>query len=286
MTKPNLEPLSVSEAFELYRSNYIVFKNQSRKTEENHLICGRSFALFTNNKEVTAITFGDVRDWKIELSKKRSQATVRNYIIKLRVVLAFLQKQGYPVLDPVTIPVPQRQDTVVSFMTSQEVARMIDVAPTLKCKAIISLFYGSGIRVSELIQLDKAHMVDNSFTIIGKGGKARLCFVDGRSEAYLSLYLATRTDNHPALFLSRIGTRMAANNIQVSIRTVARQAGIDRHITPHTLRHSFATNFLKNNGNMRYLQEMLGHSSMETTAHYAHTTNFDLKRAYESHHSV
>lgn len=278
--------LHVSEAIELYRANYIVFKNQSHKTEENHLICGRSFVAFTGDKLITDITFEEIRDWKNHLAKTRSPATVRNYIIKLRVVLAFLRSHGYDVLDPATIPVPQRPDTVVTFLTREEVARIIDATPTLRGKAIISLLYGSGIRLSELLSLDKAQLIERSFTVVGKGGKARLCFVDDRSAFFIHEYLKTRTDNQPALFVSNYKHRMTATNIQLMVRTAAKRAGIDRSVSPHTLRHSFATDFTRNNGNMRHLQALMGHNSLETTAHYAHVVNPDLEASYKAFHTT
>lgn len=281
-----LKPITVSEAIELYRSNYIVFKNQSHKTEENHLICGRSFVAFTGDKLVTDITFEEIRDWKNYLAKTRSPATVRNYIIKLRVVLTFLRSHGYAVLDPATIPVPQRPDTVVTFLTREEVARIIEATPTLRGKAIISLLYGSGIRLSELLSLDRSQLIERSFTVVGKGGKARLCFIDDRSSFFIHEYLKTRTDNLQALFVSNYKHRMTATNVQLMVRTAAKRAGIDRSVSPHTLRHSFATDFTRNNGSMRHLQALMGHNSLETTAHYAHVVNPDLEASYRSFHTT
>lgn len=278
--------LLLSEAFEMYRNDYIIFKNQSPKTEENHMICGRALLCYFGDIPVEDITFSMVRDWKNHLSKKRTQATVRNYIIKLRVVLAYVRKRGYTVLDPDTIPVPQRADIVAQYVVAAEVQRMIDSCYRLRTKTIISLLYGSGIRISELISLDRGQIINNSFTIVGKGGKARLCFVDERTSRLLAEYLRRRKDNHPALFVSQSGCRMSATNIQLSVSTAARNADIHRHVTPHTLRHGFATNFGINNGNVRHLQELLGHQSLDTTAHYMHVVNEDLRKSYNQFHTV
>lgn len=278
--------LSIAEAFELYRTDYIVFKNQSPKTEENHRICGLALVRYLGDIDISTLTFEQVRDWKTYLLKSRSEATVRNYIIKLRVVLHYLRLRGYQCLDPSSIPVPQRRDTVVTFLTDDEVRRMIAVAPTIRGKAIISLLYGSGIRLSELLSLDKAQIVNDSFTIVGKGGKARLCFVDRRTSLLLAAYLSLRRDNHPALFVSCHKTRCTPTNVQLMVRNAAKKAGIDRSVSPHTLRHSFATNFSRNNGNMRHLQVLMGHSSLETTAHYAHVVNEDLRKAYNAFHTI
>jgi integrase/recombinase XerD len=278
--------LSISEAFEIYRTDYILFKNQSRKTEENNYVCRNELIRFLGDVPITDLTFAMVRDWKTYLLKTRTESTVRNYIVKLRVVLSYFRSRGYDVLDSAIIPIPQRNDTVVTFLMADEVARMIAATPTLRGKAIISLLYGSGIRLSELLNLDKSHVIDNSFTTVGKGGKARLCFLDERTVEYLALYLPTRKDNCRSLFASNNKTRMTATNVQLMVRTAAKRAGIDRSVSPHTLRHSFATNFSRNNGNMRHLQVLLGHNSLETTAHYAHVVDEDLRRAYSAAHSI
>jgi site-specific recombinase XerD len=227
-----------------------------------------------------------VSKWKEHLCKTRCNATVRNYIIKLRVVLDYQYKQGTDCLNPETIPVPQRSDTVPAFITKEEVAKLIDASLRVRSKAIISLLYSSGIRVSELVNLNRADIKDDSFTVIGKGGKARLCFIDKRTKDYINEYLNKRTDNHPALFISSQQVkRMNPTNVQLIVRKAACRADLG-HITPHTLRHSFATNLLRGNCNVRYVQELLGHASLQTTQMYTHVVNEDLHRIYTEHHTI
>jgi integrase/recombinase XerD len=145
--------------------------------------------------------------------------------------------------------------------------------------------YGSGIRVGELISINRADLHDRSFTVIGKGGKVRLCFYDNRSEELINRYLSIREDNNPALFVTN-GTRMTSGGVQEVFRQTAKRANLNKPITPHTMRHSFSTNFLRNNGNLRYLQELLGHSSLETTQMYTHVVNEDLRKMYTKYHSI
>jgi site-specific recombinase XerD len=103
----------------------------------------------------------------------------------------------------------------------------------------------------------------------------------------MNTYLTQRQDNSDALVVSiENKSRMTATNVQLLIRNTARRAGIAKHVTPHVLRHSFATNFLRNNGNMRYLSSLLGHASMDTTMMYAHVVDEDLHRQYEKYHSI
>jgi site-specific recombinase XerD len=138
-----------------------------------------------------------------------------------------------------------------------------------------------------MIQLNRNSIVDHKFTVIGKGRKARLCFIDDRTEKLMGQYLKSRDDNSEALIVSAQNkARMTPTNVQLLIKNSAIRAGIDKRVTPHTLRHSFATNFLKNNGNMRYLSTMLGHASLDTTMMYAHVVDNDLQAQYEKYHTI
>lgn len=278
--------VSISEAFEVYRQ-VCAFKNQSHKTEEQLLCACRLLIAYFGDIAITSLTFDLIRRWKQDLEKTRSPSTVRGYVIKLRVVLKYCRDNGYPVINPDTIPVPQRSDTVPTFISEHDVDLLIKNAYRARSKAIIAFLYASGVRVSELCNLDRGQIHDRTFTIVGKGGKARLCFIDQRADYYLNRYLKGRTDNNKALFTSQTGARVSPTNAQLVIRKAASNAGLgDRRITPHTLRHSFSRNFLVNNGNMRFLQQLLGHSSLETTQKYAHVVDTDLKKVYEEHHSI
>lgn len=276
--------MTLSEAFEQYRLDCIVFQNQSPKTEENHFVCLRALVQFFGDVDVTHLTFESVRQWKMHLDRGRSPATVRCYIIKLRVVLTYLRRKGLDVLDPTTIPVPKRVVRPPAYLTKEEVALLIKSTKRIKNKAIISLLYASGIRISELCSLNKDQLKGNSFTVVGKGGRPRLCFTDSRTRTLLDLYLETRTDNDPALFLTDMGSRITPGTVQETFKSVRKVAGLEAH--PHTLRHSFATDLLKNNANMRYVQALLGHQSLETTQMYTHVVDVDLEAAYEAHHKV
>lgn len=274
----------LSEAFEAYRE-VILYKNQSPKTEEGNLLCVRHLIEFFGDIPIEDLTYSMIRDWKKYLEKGRSQATVRGYIIKLRVVLGYLYDEGYKVINPKTIPVPKRQDTVPAFITKEEVKILIDTCSTLRAKAIISLLYSSGARVSELCSLNRDSIHDGTFTIIGKGGVARLCFVDNRSCYYLKKYLETRKDNDAALFISRLShRRITPSNVQEIFRHLKKKTGIEAH--PHTMRHSFCTNLLKTNCNLYYVQKLMGHKSLQTTENYLHCVDEDLYKIYTEHHTV
>lgn len=271
----------------MYRDDYIVFRNQSSKTEENHFIAMKSLILFAGDLDITQLSFEKIRDWKISMDKSKSSITVRGYIIKLRVVLKYLKERGYDVVDPEAIPVPQRGDTIPEWISPEEVKKLIDATSVLRNKCIISLLYASGIRVSELCSLNRDSIREGAFTLLGKGKRARLCFVDERTQKLLDKYLAQRTDNNPALFIGKYDThRLTSNNTQEIFRIVRKAAGFTHTISPHTMRHSFATNLLRSNTNIRYVQELLGHQSLETTQMYTHIVNEDLRKVYNKHHSI
>lgn len=277
--------MTLSEACEAYRRDVIIFQNQSKKTEENHRVAVKSLLEYLGDIDISSLEFEHVRKWKESLDRTRSPATVRNYIIKLRVILAHTLKLGVKCLDPDLIAIPKRPEKAPTFLSSNQVAKLINSTRKIKNKAIVSLLYGSGIRISELCSLDRDSIrEDGTFTVVGKGGKPRLCFTDERTRIFLQLYMETRDDNNQALFLTDHGKRITPGTIQETFKSIRKCSGIE--CSAHVLRHSFATNLLKNNANMRYVQVMLGHQSLQTTQMYTHVVDLDLQEVYQKHHTV
>lgn len=276
----------ISQAFDSYQRNYMAIRHQSIRILETHNVCKRLLIQHVGDKDMADLTIDDIAGWVKELKKTRCLNTVRNYITRLRVVSDYTALLGLPTLKSALIPIPKREPTVPAFLTPQEVEAMIACSYNLRNAFTISLLYSSGIRLSELIQLNRGQIIERRFTVIGKGQKPRLCFIDKRTEALMSQYLKTRQDRADALIISaQHKSRMTPTNIQLLVRNAAIRAGIDKKVTPHTLRHSFATNFLRNNGNMRYLSTLLGHASLDTTMMYAHVVDNDLQDQYEKYHS-
>lgn len=276
----------ISDAFDSYKKNYMAVRHQSIRILETHEVCKRQLVQFLGDKDMAEITIDDVARWEKWLNKSRCLNTVRNYITRLRVVADYMALLGLPSIKAALIPIPRREATVPAFLTPSEVEAMIACSYSLRNAFTISLLYSSGIRLSELIQLNRGQIVDRQFTVIGKGNKPRLCFIDERTEHLMEHYLRTREDRADALIISAQNkARMTPTNVQLLVRNSAMRAGITKKVTPHTLRHSFATNFLRNNGNMRYLSTMLGHASLDTTMMYAHVVDNDLKEQYKKYHT-
>lgn len=277
----------ISEAFDLYKNDYMTFKCQSIRIIESHDYVKRTLIQTIGDKDITYLSISDISIWQKEMLKTRIQNTVRNLLTRIRMVLKYLELRDIPCLKSALIPTPKHIDTVPAFLTAEEVEAMIQNAHSLRNKFVISLLYSSGIRLSEFLQLNRGQICEQRFTVVGKGGKARLCFIDNRTEQLMEQYLSKRADNCAALVISHLHhERMTATNVQLLVKNSARRAGIQKKVTPHTLRHSFATNFLQNNGNLRYCQEMLGHASIETTMKYSHVTNTDLEKQYNKFHTT
>lgn len=279
--------MRISEAFNLYKNNYILVRGQSRRTLENNDFVSKLLIETLGDKHIKYLTLDDVAKWVAEISVDRKPNSVRLCVVRLRVVLKYARTLGYKAINPDLIPVPKREATTREFLTPDEVTLMINNAFDIRNKFIISLLYSSGIRVSELCSLKKDAIIDRQFMVVGKGKKSRLCFIDGRTEKLMAEYLETRKDRNDKLIVSHLYRKgVTKGTIELIVKNTANRAGIEKIVTPHMLRHSFATNFIRNNGSIRYLSVMLGHASINTTSVYSHVVDNDLKYQYSKFHTI
>lgn len=281
--------MTIQEAFERYRSDVIVFRNLSPKTEQNNLYAQRSLVRHIT-VPIEKLTMHDVRHWS--LLQTCSPNTKREYLLQLRVVLRHLKHEGYGVLDAESIPLPKREEKAIVIITKEDVSDLIKACRfnrnpvnRLRNQLIISMLYASGIRVSELCSINRDSIKYRRFTIVGKGNKIRPCLIDLRTDKLLNEYLALRKDSNPALFISALGGRMDAGAVQEMFRHVCKRAGL-HHVHPHTLRHTFATNLMRNGMHIYTLSRLLGHSSIQTTATYLHLGDKQLEEEYNKYHRV
>ena len=287
--------MKISEAFDLYKNNYMFIKGLGRRVLENQDYVKKRIVNSLGDIDVENLTMEDVHKWVEDISKiklddgsyqERAVNTIRNDLIRLKMVLKYMRLIGYNCIEPDLIPIPKREDVVRPFLTAEEVTSMIENAYSLRNKFVVSLLYSSGIRLSELIQLNRDSIVDRTFSVVGKGKKSRLCFIDERTEKIMREYLASRDDCCQALIVSKMHkSRMTPSNIQLLVKNTAIRAGITKKVSPHILRHSFATNFMHNDGNIRYLSTLLGHASVSTTTIYTHIVDNDLRAQYAKYHS-
>jgi site-specific recombinase XerD len=299
----------VSELLLDYVEHLEVEGGRSAKTAENYTLYLERFVEFTNDITVDKITSEVIRKYRLWLNRYKNDnedelATITQsyHLIALRGFLTYLSKRDITSLSPEKIELPKISRKQVTFLHYDEVARLletiaIDTEAGLRDRAIIELLFSSGLRVSELVNLNRDHVNTKrrEFMVRGKGQKDRPVFIGEAAAVRVMDYLASRLDNLPPLFLSysRNNTattsgdyrRLSTRSIQRIINKYAKLAGITKHVSPHTMRHSFATDLLMNGADLRSVQVMLGHSNISTTQVYTHVTDEHLREVYEKFHS-
>ena len=236
--------------------------------------------------------------------KKGLSVTTQNYhLIAFRGFLKYLSKRGIKSLDPTLVELPRTHRPQVTFLHVDEIDRILAEIPLdsetgLRDRAILELLFSSGLRVSELINLNRDHvnLERREFMVRGKGQKDRPVFISDQAAEAISDYLAERHDKLPALFLNNSRNRpdadmknderrLTSRSVERIVNKYVRLAGITKHVTPHTLRHSFATDLLMNGADLRSVQSMLGHSNISTTQIYTQVTDPHLREVHERFHS-
>ena len=287
-----------------------VERGRSPRTSESYRRYLERFVEFAGDIEVDTITSELVRKYRLWLNRVEStkggelaMITQAYHLIALRGFLNYLSKRDIESLAPNKIDLPKVHRKQVTFLHFEEVERMLEAIPDdeapqhLRDKAILELLFSSGLRVSELCNLDRDHvnLKRREFMVRGKGQKDRPVFVSNAAARAIEAYLAVRTDTLPALFLNYSRNNVASTSgdyrrllprsIQRTVAKYAKLAGITKHVSPHTMRHSFATDLLMNGADIRSVQSMLGHSNISTTQVYTHVTDAHLKEVYERFHS-
>ena len=300
-----------SEALADFLEHLEVEGGRSPRTIENYKLYLERFIDFAGDIDVAKITSETIRKYRLWLNRYKNSNTgeellliTQNYhLIALRGLLTYLSQRDIPSLAADKIILPKTVRKQVTFLHYDEVVRLIeqiplDNEPGLRDRAIIELLFSSGLRVSELVNLNRDHinLARREFMVRGKGQKDRPVFVSMSAAEHVKNYLDARSDSLPALFISysRRPTkpsvsgdyrRLGARSIQRMVSHYARLAGITKHVSPHTMRHSFATDLLMNGADLRAVQSMLGHSNIATTQIYTHVTDQHLKDVHERFHS-
>lgn len=300
--------MKAAYAIEEYLEYLAIERNRSKRTIENYrhyLTRLLDYAGDINVSDITPELVRKLRVWLHELGSDRSaelsKATQNYHLIALRNFLKFCHKRNIPALATDQIELATVKRSKISFLDNDELQRLlkqprVDKEQDLRDKAILELLFSSGLRVSELVGLDITHVnLDRrEFMVRGKGQKDRPIFVSQDAAQWLKLYLDKRTDNLPALFISYSGKnqantsgnyrRLTPRSVQRLVARYALLAGITKQVSPHSLRHSFATDLLMNGADIRSVQTMLGHSNIATTQIYTHITDPHLKDVHEKFH--
>lgn len=283
-------PLTIRN-YKLYLTRFVDFASK-----DGHL---------ADIKSLDAATIHDFRTYVSRIPSGKGEAISRKtqgyHAIALRSFLRWLIKNDYKVLSPDKIDLPKIAEREIKFLSGDQVDKLLN-APSLSTiqgvrdKAILELFFSTGLRVSELTKLDrdKINFASREFGIVGKGGKARVVFLSQRATDYIKKYVDQRRDKYKPLFIRHKGSddptinenkmRLTPRSVQRMIKKYVKKVKLPIDATPHTLRHSFATDLLMAGADLRSVQEMLGHKNVQTTQVYTHVTHKQLKDVHSAFH--
>ena len=298
--------------FEKAKTDFLEYleieQNRSQKTIANYDHYLTRLLDFAGEIKVSDIDTEMIRKWRLWLNRLGTNTsdelgkTTQNYhLIALRSFLKFCAKRNIPCMAADKVELARTKRKQVTFLNEEELGRLFD-EPDIKTvsgtrdRAILELLFSSGLRVSELVSLDRDHinLKRREFMVRGKGQKDRPIFISPDAAKWVEDYLAKRQDNSKPLFVRYSGSkkvdnsgnhsRLTPRSVQRIVARTALLAGITKKVTPHTLRHSFATDLLMNGADIRSVQAMLGHSNISTTQIYTHITDPHLKAVHEKFH--
>lgn len=270
-----------------------VEKNFSPYTLVNYRADLEGFRKFLGESPLEKVDYYALRKYLAGLKEQKLGAkSVSRHLSSLRSFFKFLVREGFIASNPVTsVSSPKCEKRLPQFLTEEEVLRLIEtVKPRtdsgLRDSAILEIFYSCGLRISELVGLDIADVdfIGGVLKARGKGKKERMVPAGDTALSVLKKYIDKRKKQSPALFLNARGVRITDRGVRGIVMKYLRQAGIRKGISPHTLRHSFATHLLNRGADLRTVQELLGHANLATTQIYTHLTTERLKSVYDKAH--
>lgn len=285
-------------------------RGSSLKTVANYSHYLTKFFAFAKISDVSGISDDTIREFRLHLNRQagsrtrgqRSGTMKKNtqnyYLIAVRRFLKYLMKRGITSLSPERIELAKVGARELDLIGGDELTRLLD-APAktdvqgLRDRAILALFFSTGLRLSELCSLNRdLDLSKDEFSIRGKGEKVRVVFLSDEAKDAIRAYLKLRKDMDEPLFTQTSkkksldgSTRLSPRSIERMVRHYAIKAGISKKVTPHIIRHSFATDLLSNGADIRSVQMMLGHANIATTQVYTHVTDKQLREVHKKFHS-
>lgn len=277
-------------------------RGRSVKTVENYDRYLQRFFAHMKIVHPEDITEPKIREFRIWLNRQEGTSgtmkkrTQNYYLIALRAFLKYVRRHGVQTVQPETIELAKLPDREIDMITETELDRLLkapkgtDVA-TLRDKAILETLFSTGLRVSELVSLNQdIDLSRDELTVRGKGEKLRVVFFSPAAKAAIAAYLKARGDMEEALFIQYgknkavKASRLTSRSIERLVKKYAIKAGITKKVTPHVVRHSFATDLLQNGADIRSVQALLGHASINTTQIYTHVTDKHLRDIHQRFH--
>lgn len=293
--------MKISEAFYDYRRQIIVGRNCSINTDRSYMYASRLFIKYFGDINIKKITERSITDFYLFITNDSAKLkgfrplvnnTAREYISRLKSVIGYCYSLGIKTMNPAHIELPRPEKKYVRFIDQEEYDKFISAASRpsrgysllnrQRNALICKMLFNTGLRVGELCALNRDTIHDRQFVVIGKSKEPRVCFITEEIENDLKAYLAARQDDSPALFVSNeTGERIAPHTVQSMFRRVAKLSNLPK-VTPHTMRHSFATRLVEEGVDIRYIAAFLGHQNLDTTRIYTHVRDFKLKEIYEN----
>lgn len=283
-------------------------RDASLHTHKNYVADLRQFALFLAKNQPSLYQRGRdglseldhtvVRSYLATLFEKNSPASIARKLASLRSFFQYYMNKGLLKINPAKeVATPKVPKRLPNFLSIEETFALLDVPQSdntlgSRDKAILELLYASGLRVSELVglDLDLIDLEQGVIRVLGKGRKERIVPVGTKAKVAIEMYLALRPSlldegiSTKAVFVNRRGTRLTPRSVERLLHKYLRQCGLQKKVTPHVLRHTFATHLLNSGADLRGIQELLGHSSLSTTQKYTHVSLDKLMDVYEKAH--
>lgn len=288
--------MKIELAIKYYKQFLLTEKNVNTKTIEDYDRDFAAFLKFLNGlKDTSQLSGQDIVEYTYDLSiRGYATSTISRQISTIKNFFIFLVSEGIEKNLELNVVMPKKEKHLPSYLTKEEMERLLN-APNinkkngLRDRAMFELMYSSGLRVSELVNLTKSELniPEKILKIKGKREKTRLIPVGEIAMDYLLRYLnESRNKNKFAneskyLFINKQGKPISRQHFFIQVRKYALEAGITKTISPHTLRHSFATHLLENGADLRLVQELLGHTNVETTQIYTHISQDSIISAYD-----
>ncbi|BCX15511.1 MAG: tyrosine recombinase XerD [Candidatus Parcubacteria bacterium] len=286
--------MNLEKYLEKYENYLTIEKGRAKGTIIEYL---RKLKFFLNWLKDNGSKINDetIYNFRYFLNKKNlSLKTQSYYLIAIRNFLKYLRKKNINIYDPAKIELPKLPEREIGILNDKELETLLNAASgnsikSLRDRAIMETLFSTGLRVSELCSLNKDINIDKGeITVRGKGNKLRIAFLSPIAIYYIKQYLSKRNDDEPALFISLAknskGQRLKPRSIEKIIKYYAKKSGLYKKITPHTLRHQFATDLLTAGADLRAIQMLLGHKNIQTTQIYTHITNKELKNIHQAFH--
>lgn len=279
-----------------------VEKNFSSETIRAYHSDVLSFLVWLNDKNIKEVNYNLISEYLLYIKQfNYTKTTTARKIASLRTFYRFLYREQVIENNPaIGVHAPKRGKSLPEFLTEEEMEKVLnkinmDSPAGYRNRTIFELLYATGMRVSELSNLnfEALNLEENEIRVFGKGSKERIVLISERAKKYLNTYIKTVRylifkEEHPKanapVFINKTGFRLQPQSVRSAIKEVMQHIELQKHVSPHVFRHSFATKLLENGADLRVVQELLGHSSISNTQIYTHVSTERLRQSYDNAH--